>query len=372
MKRNISLMIKPSSSKCNLKCKYCFYHSIADARDIKDYGFMSKETLRQIVSKVDDYCDGGNCNIGFQGGESLLVGLDFYKELVKCTTEINNGTKFNYHIQTNGTLINDEIAKFFKENNFLVGVSLDGTKEIHNLNRIDPLNRDTFNSVMKGINILKKYDVNFNVLIVVTSALCKKIDSVYKFLKKNDFKYLQFIPCLDPLEIENGQTYSYSLNVEEYSKFLLNLFNLWYKDIMEGNYVSIRYFDNIVSLFLGQDYESCDMRGICSCQHIIESDGSMYPCDFYTYEKYSIGNILEETFDEIHHKNETINFMKESLNKNNKCSICRFKNICRGGCRRHRENSQDNMNYYCAAYYEFFSKTLDRFEIVANKLRRNM
>lgn len=114
MKRNISLMIKPSSSKCNLKCKYCFYHSIADARDIKDYGFMSKETLRQIVSKVDDYCDGGNCNIGFQGGESLLVGLDFYKELVKCTTEINNGTKFNYHIQTNGTLINDEIAKFFK------------------------------------------------------------------------------------------------------------------------------------------------------------------------------------------------------------------------------------------------------------------
>ena len=95
----------------------------------------------------------------------------------------------------------------------------------------------------------------------------------------------------------------------------------------------------------------------------------MYPCDFYTYEKYSIGNILEESFDEIHSKDETINFMKESLNKNPKCSICRFENICRGGCRRHRENSEDKSNYYCQAYYEFFSKTLERFQIVANKFR---
>lgn len=174
MKRNISLMIKPSSSKCNLKCKYCFYHSIADARDVRDYGFMSKENMEEIVRKVDDYCKGGQCNMGFQGGESLLVGLDFYKDLVEYSKNTKYKTKINFNIQTNGTLIDDEFAEFFKENNFLVGISLDGTKDIHNLNRVDYLNRDTFNSVMKGINILKKYDVDFNVLVVVTSALCKK------------------------------------------------------------------------------------------------------------------------------------------------------------------------------------------------------
>lgn len=368
MKKNISLMIKPSSSKCNLRCKYCFYNSIADARDVRDYGFMSKETLREVIKKVDEYCNGGSCTIGFQGGESLLVGLDYYKELVRCTSETKNKTKFNYHIQTNGTLINDEIAQFFKENNFLVGISLDGTKDIHNLNRVDSLKRDTFNDVMRGINFLKKYDVDFNILTVVTSVMSKKIDSTYKFFKKNNFKYLQFIPCLDPLENDNG-TSSYSLTPQEYSQFLCKLFNLWYKDAMEGNYVSIRYFDNILSLLLGREYESCDMRGVCSCQHIIESDGSMYPCDFYTYEKYAIGNILEESFDDIHKKEMTINFIKESLNKSPKCNLCRFKNICRGGCRRNRENNEENSNYYCEAYYEFFSKNLDKFYDVVKNLR---
>ena len=370
MKRNISLMIKPSSSKCNLKCKYCFYHSIADARDVKDYGFMSSEILEEIVKKVDEYCRGGQCNMGFQGGESLLIGLDFYEKLVEYTKNTEYKTRFNFNIQTNGTLINEDFAKFFKENNFLVGVSLDGTKDIHNLNRVDYLNKDTFNSVMKGIKLLKKYDVGFNILVVVTSALCKKIESSYNFLKKNEFKYLQFIPCLEPLENIDNKMKEYSLSPKEYSEFLIKLFELWYKDMISENYISIRYFDNILSGFFGQDYEACEMKGVCGCQHIIESDGSMYPCDFYTYERYSIGNILEETFEHIHKKEKTINFMKESLNKSNKCNLCKFRNICIGGCKRHRENTDDNLNIYCAAYYEFLSKTLDKFQIVANKLRR--
>ncbi|MFR2301030.1 MAG: radical SAM protein, partial [Clostridium paraputrificum] len=151
MKRNLSLMIKPSSSKCNLKCKYCFYHSIADARDIKDYGFMPLSTLKEIVLKAADYCNGGHCSIGFQGGESTLVGLEFYKELIKYTKEITNSTSFSFSIQTNGTLLNDEWGEFLKENKFLVGISLDGNKDIHNLNRLDYKNDGSFNSVNKGI-----------------------------------------------------------------------------------------------------------------------------------------------------------------------------------------------------------------------------
>lgn len=369
MKRDINLMLKPSSSKCNLKCKYCFYHSISDARDIKDYGFMELDTLKEIIEKVKKYCDGGNCTIGFQGGESTLIGLDFYKKLIEYTNEDNNGTIFNFSLQTNGTLIDDEWAKFFKENNFLVGVSLDGTKDIHNLNRIYCNGKDTFNSVLRGVNLLEKYNVDFNILTVITPSISKKFEGCYNFFKKNNLKYLQFIPCLEPLENEDHIFNKYSLSPKEYEEFLIKSFDLWYKDAKEGNYVSIRYFDNILSLFLGYDYEACDMRGVCSCQHIIESDGSVYPCDFYTYEKFSIGNILKEDFDTIHNKNCTINFMKDSLNISNKCKSCEFKSICRGGCRRYRENEPDNLNFFCSSYYNFFSCSLNGFKEISRLIR---
>lgn len=369
MKRDINLMLKPSSSKCNLKCKYCFYHSISDARDIKDYGFMELDTLKEIIKKVKKYSNGGNCTIGFQGGESTLIGLDFYKKLIEYTHEDNNGTIFNFSLQTNGTLINDEWAKFFKKNNFLVGISLDGTKDIHNLNRIYCNGTDTFNSVLKGIKLLKKYNVNFNILTVVTPSISKKFESCYNFFKKNNLKYLQFIPCLEPLENENHIFNNYSLSPKEFEEFLIKSFDLWYKDAKEGNYISIRYFDNILSLFLGYDFEACDMRGVCSCQHIIESDGSVYPCDFYTYEKFSIGNILKEDFDAIHNKNCTIKFMKDSLNISNKCKLCEFKLICRGGCRRYRENERDNLNFFCSSYYNFFSYSLNGFKEISKLIK---
>ena len=365
MKRNLSLMIKPSSSKCNLKCKYCFYHSISDARDIKDYGLMPLSTLKEIVKNASDYCDGGHCSIGFQGGESTIIGLDFYKELIEYIKTIKNGTSFSFAIQTNGTLLNEDWGKFLHEHDFLVGISLDGNKEIHNLNRVDYKSDDTFNSVIRGINILKKYVVSFNILTVVTSALCNKVEGVYNFYKKNGYKYLQFNPCLEPLENTTMALDSYSLTPKEYEKFLIKLFDLWYKDALNNSYVSIRLFDNILGLFLKQEYEACDMRGVCSCQHIIESDGSVYPCDFYTYESCSIGNILENSFDDIHNNKNTINFLQESTNRNPKCNSCKYFSLCRGGCRRHRENQENNLNYFCESYYNFYSYSLDKFKNLA-------
>lgn len=366
MKRNLSVMLKPSSSKCNLNCKYCFYHSISNARDIEDYGFMKVETLEEIVKRIKSYCDGGQCTIGFQGGEPLLRGIDFYKDLIRYVNKNNNGTSFSYTIQTNGTLITEEWASFFKENNILVGVSLDGTKEIHNLNRVDYSGKESFNDVVKSINLLRKCNVDFNVLVVVTSALAKKIESAYKFLKKNDLRYLQFIPCLDSFEsIEQEIKNKFSIIEKEYGSFLIKLFDLWYTDVLKNDLVSIRYFDNILGLFLGNNYEACDMNGRCSCQHIIESDGTVFPCDFYTYEKYSIGNIINESFDEIHNKECTKDFILESLNINDKCTKCEFYSLCRGGCKRHRENQKDNLNCFCSAYYEFFKHSLSKFREIA-------
>lgn len=367
MGRNLSLMIKPSSSKCNLNCKYCFYNSIADEREIKDYGFMKEEVLEQIIKKAILYCGDGNCTIGFQGGEPTLIGLDFYKKLVELVKKYNKNTNISYFLQTNGILINDEWAEFLKQNNFLVGISLDGNKEVHNINRIDYLHRETFSKVIRATEILKKHNVDFNVLVVVTPALSKKIDSCYNFFKKKNFRYLQFIPCLEPLKSKRSKN-AYSLSSSEYKNFLNRLFDLWYNDVINNEFMSIRFFDNILGAFLGYSYESCDMNGICSCQNIIESNGSVYPCDFYTYEELSIGNIMYENFEDIHNKEKTISFIKSSVNKSIKCRGCKYRNLCRGGCRRHRENQNDDLNYLCSAYYEFFNKTEKRFYDIATKI----
>ena len=197
------MMIKPSSSKCNLNCKYCFYNSIAEARAIKDYGFMKDEVLEEIVKKSIQYSNGGTINIGFQGGEPTLIGLDYYRNLIMYIEKYNNNnTKFNFVIQTNGTLLDEEWVRFFKENNFLVGVSLDGTKDVHNLNRINHNKNGTHKDVMKAIRLLEKANVDFNVLVVVTLILARKVKSTYRFLKENDFRYLQFIPLVKEYYLE--------------------------------------------------------------------------------------------------------------------------------------------------------------------------
>lgn len=369
MGKDLSIMIKPSSSKCNLNCKYCFYNSISSARAVKDYGFMKEDTIKKILDRVFEYCNDGNCSIAFQGGEPLLIGTDFYKQFIDYIKINNNGTSFSFALQTNGTLINDEWANFFSENKFLIGISLDGNKNLHNLNRVDHSRNDSFNKVMNGIHLLEKYYVDFNILTVVTSALCKKVDSTYNFYKKNNFTYLQFIPCLEPLENSDMNLSTFSITPSQYGDFLINLFDLWYKDMLSGKYVNIRFFDNILGLFFNKDYEACEMKGICSCQHIIESNGEVYPCDFYTYESHSIGNILENSFDHIHKSQSTLNFIHSSKNINDKCKKCPYLNFCRGGCRRHRENQKDNLNYFCESYYKFYSHSLEKFKNIAIKIQ---
>lgn len=364
--RNLSVMVKPSSSKCNLKCKYCFYNSIADEREVSDYGFLSEEALEVIVNRIEEYCDGGVCNIGFQGGEPMLIGLDFYKKLVELTS--SKKTKFNFMIQTNGTLITEDFAKFFYDNKFLVGVSLDGNKDMHDLNRVNHSQNGSFKEVMKGIDLLKKYNVDFNILVVVTRALSNKIESCYKFLRKNDFNYIQFIPFIEALEDCNNNNLNFYLTSNQYENYIKRLFDMWYEDVSKGNMVSIRYFDNILGLFLGQDYEACDMRGVCSCQHIIESDGRVYPCDFYTYEKYSIGNIFDESFDHMHENEITRNFIIESVSKDKKCETCKYRVLCRGGCKRYRATTKDNKYMFCEANYKFFEYSYDRFRELAIKI----
>lgn len=363
----LSVMIKPASSICNLRCRYCFYHSIADSRNTGSYGIMNEKVLKTIVSKALGFAD-GQCTFAFQGGEPTMAGLDFFKKLIQLEKKCNTkNIQINNAIQTNGIMIDSEWSRFLSENEFLVGISLDGPKNIHDANRIDPAGKGTFNRVMKTIALFDKHDVQYNILTVVNAFTARHITKIYNFFKKQGFNYQQYIPCLDPLDEQPGKQ-DYSLTPERYAYFLKTLFDLWYDDITSGNMVSIRYFDNLTGMLMGYPPEACGMSGVCNCQFVLEADGGVYPCDFYVLDEWYLGNIIENGFEELRTGKTGKKFVEVSKHVDPACRECKWAQICRGGCRRNREPFRDNkpsLNYYCSSYREFFDYSASRLQKLA-------
>ncbi len=368
----IHLLIKPASSLCNLNCTYCFYHDISDKREIASYGIMEDDTIKNIIKKALDYAE-GDCTIAYQGGEPTLAGLDFFKKTIEYQNKYNHkNIVINNAIQTNATTITDEWAEFFHDNKFLVGVSLDGSSNVHDTFRVDKNKNGTFTKVMDGIKILQKHAVDFNILTVVNSHTAKQISKVYRFFKTKKFEYMQFITCLDPLGEALGNE-PYSLSSKAYGDFLCTLFDMWYEDIISGNSVHIRQFENYIEMILGYPPESCGMSGICSFQHVIEANGDVYPCDFYVLDKFRLGNLCVDTFEDIQSKRHEINFIEESALFLEECKSCKYFPLCRGGCKRYREFLPDGtygMNNYCESYKLFFSHAEKKLFELARRFSR--
>ena len=361
----LSLLIKPASGNCNMRCRYCFYADELDNREIRSYGKMSVDTMHTIVDKAMEYGD-YECTIAFQGGEPTLAGLDFYRDLVAYVTAHENPKKLKIHyaLQTNGYLINEEWAAFLGENHFLVGVSLDGLKEIHDRYRLDAAGKGTYQRVISAIRLLEKHQVEYNILTVVTAATARNGQKIYNYFKKNHFGYQQYIECLDPIGEEPGQ-HEYSLTPEKYGEFLKSMFDAWYLDMRSGTYVYNRYFENLMMIMAGQQPESCNMRGVCGKQWVFEADGSVYPCDFYALDQWRLGNIQENSFEEMDEKRDELGFIQWSMRQQEDCQKCRWFGLCRNGCRRNREPvtaEHTNRNYFCKSYQMFFEYASPRLE----------
>lgn len=361
----LSLLIKPASGNCNMRCRYCFYADELDNREIRSYGKMSVDTMHTIVDKAMEYGD-YECTIAFQGGEPTLAGLDFYRDLVAYVTAHENPKKLKIHyaLQTNGYLINEEWAAFLGENHFLVGVSLDGIKEIHDRYRLDAAGKGTYQRVISAIRLLEKHQVEYNILTVVTAATARNGQKIYNYFKKNHFGYQQYIECLDPIGEEPGQ-HEYSLTPEKYGEFLKSMFDAWYLDMRSGTYVYNRYFENLMMIMAGQQPESCNMRGVCGKQWVFEADGSVYPCDFYALDQWCLGNINKNSFEEMDQKRDELGFIQWSMRQQEDCQKCRWFGLCRNGCRRNREPvtaEHTNRNYFCKSYQMFFEYAYPRLE----------
>ena len=221
----LSILVKPASSACNLRCAYCFYADEASNRAVSSYGRMSPQVVRALLEQTAGTAEGG-VSFLFQGGEPTLAGLDFYRDFTAQAGELlPKGLRVQYAIQTNGILLDETWCRFLKERQFLVGLSLDGNRACHDRFRRDGAGKGTYDRVLRAARLLEQAGVEYNVLTVVTGYLAKHIQSVFGALCKGGFRFQQYIPCLDPLGEDRGGQ-GYSLSPEEYGAFLKNLFDL--------------------------------------------------------------------------------------------------------------------------------------------------
>ncbi len=331
--RNLNILIKPASSLCNMRCKYCFYADVSDNRKIKSCGIMSYETADMILNRIETDLDSGDrIQFIFQGGEPTLAGLPFFKEFISKAKKWKKGIKVSYALQTNGLFIDKEWCVFLKENEFLVGVSLDILPDCHDMVRIDAEGKGTYKRIMKTISLFDKYGVEYNVLCTLTNSIARYPQKVWNRIVQLGIKYVQFTPCLGELNLES--TSVYALTPKRFASFYTSIFNLWYDSYRNGRIISIKLFDDILNLMVLGKPTLCGMNGVCQPQLVVESDGSVYPCDFYCLDEYKLGNLKKDSIDELLKSEHIRRFVNRPHKRPELCSRCQYLTFCGGNCKR--------------------------------------
>lgn len=334
--KHISVLIKPASSLCNIRCSYCFYANVSSLREVRSYGKMQQATAEKMIHNIfKDLEDGDKLTLAFQGGEPTLAGLNYFKMIVALIKEQKQAVAVDYAIQTNGMVINARWCEFLKDNHFLVGLSIDGHPLYHDLTRLDIKGRGTFHRVLQTKRLFDQYEIDYNVLCVLTKPLAKEAEKVFGFLTKEQIGYVQFIPCL--AELEGNTSDPYALTPEYFADFYQQLFQLWLTELRQGNYISVKLFDDLLNLLVNRQVTACGILGNCQVQYVIEADGSVYPCDFYVLDEYRMGYIQDQTLKELFQQEISANFIYERPVQPEFCKSCPFLAMCQGGCKRMKD-----------------------------------
>ncbi len=344
---NLSLLVKPASGLCSLHCRYCFYRQELASYEELPRKIMSDEIMETLIHKA---CAEAkySLSVTFQGGEPTLAGPDYFRRFVSLVREKKDKeTEVYYSLQTNGMLLDEEWAAFLRDNEFLVGLSFDGTPKIHDSNR----GRGSAKKVQEAWRLLRKFGVDTNLLCVVTAQAAKAPKQVYHGMKEMGGYCLQFIPCISD---EKGDPWE--LTPKDYGHFLKETFDCWYEDELSGKAPSIRHLEDYMRIMMGIAPSSCAAMGRCGLYFVVEADGSVYPCDFYVSREYCLGNVCESSFEEMAESERMKAFLTKDV-KSEKCRNCRYFFLCRGGCKRDYRGME---NRYCSSYLEFFSHVGER------------
>ena len=366
MMQNIYVLIKPASSLCNMRCKYCFYSDVSGHRESKSFGIMQQETVLALVQKTLSYAAGGDVTYAFQGGEPLVAGEAFFRGFSE-TVDAQNllHSPIHYSLQTNGTLLTDSFCTYLKERDYLVGVSLDGPRKLHDANRIYPNGSGSFDHVRQGIALLRKYDVSFNILAVLTHGTVAYLPKLRTFFENYNLNDLQFITCLEPFGTVPF-TSGYAMTNDDYYEINRMLFDWYWERNQTGQRLSIRHLDNLMNMLHGYRPEMCASMGYCSGQLVVEGNGNCYPCDFYCDDTHLLGNIQTHSLEEMSTGSAMQQFVLPSRPVDDACKQCAVGILCRGGCRRERDICNDGTpqrNIYCEGRKKFLQYVLRKLNI---------
>ena len=369
--KHINLLIKPASSLCNMRCSYCFYADISIERQFPSYGVMTREITDKIIDNIFKDIEGCvEITFGFQGGEPTLAGLPWFRHFIETVALRKKNIAVNYNFQTNGLLLDDAWCEFFLENNFLVGLSIDAGKHFHNRYRFSVAGEKTWDLCLQKKELLDKNQVKYNILCVLTNDMAKEPDRVWRFIVNENVRFIQFIPCLeslDPHPIANEAAKSV-LRPAFFAKFYSGLLPLWIKEVEKENYISVKFFDDVANYFFKGIPTVCGIDGRCHNQCVIEADGSAYPCDFYCFDQYRIGNLTENTIKELFIKQKTKSFLFEKPKLPKICDSCRFFQVCRGGCKRMHNVMYSGADGVICGFGSFLEKCLEPLEFTIRRM----
>lgn len=368
--KELTFLVKPASSLCDLRCRYCFYDDVSDNRQVKSMGMMTEETAARLLLEGGRAAgEGGALQITFQGGEPTLAGLPFFRRFLELERELcPPSVRISHSIQTNGMALDREWAAFLREHGFLTGLSLDGARAFHDAMRTDQRGKGTWDRAVRALALLEEAGVETNLLCVVTGQVARSPQRVYQALTGLGAHPIQFIPCLDPLEGERGGMF-YSLSPAGYGSFLCGLFDCWYRDLERGRYVSVRLFDDYLRILGGMAPGSCAAAGACGSYLVVEGDGSLYPCDFFVLDEWRVGNIHTTPVEEALESERMEQFLARGRRRPRECADCPYRPLCRGGCPRDWTGPDpEQRNYYCPAFRQFFAYALPRLRQAAKAL----
>jgi len=358
--RITSLLIKPASAVCNLDCAYCFYlDRHADPYKELPARRMTLDTLEHLVDSYLFYSYPTSV-FAFQGGEPTLAGLEFFEKFVTFQQPYGRGGQsVSNSLQTNAILIDDHWCALFHEFHWLLGVSIDGPEEINDVYRPNKAGHGTWKQVMKGIETLKKNQVEFNCLCVLSQANVGKPKELYRFFRSIGVDHVQFIPLAE--FHADGSPMPFTITPEQYGRFLVEMFELWWPDRRK---MRIRFFDNLAEALAGMKPSTCTMHETCDSYVVVEYNGDVYPCDFFVERDWRLGNVHVDSWAEIARRQRRYSFAAKKTVPHAECQVCQYESICHGGCPkfRHGPNRRfEDLDYFCASYKMIFDRSVGPF-----------
>lgn len=358
------VMVKPVGSQCNMQCDYCYYLKTEYDVPVRK---MTESTLRILTEKVIRETPGEIISFTWHGGEPMLAGLDFYRQAVKIQKEyLPHGKECWNNLQTNGTLMTEEWAAFLQENHFDVGLSMDGTAQIHNRYRHFASGEETYSKSERAVELLLKHGIRPDLLCTVTEETAQNGREVYRNLRAKNTGWIQFIPIV--VRREDGTLSEESVRSESYGEFLKDVFAEWF--FQDYGRIGVQMFAEMISVLSGGSASLCWMAETCGNVLVVESSGEIYSCDHFVDRKHRIGSVLEDSFQQILSSPFQRDFgLKKKTALGQKCLNCQFLPFCHGGCQKDRFSDGTGENYLCKGLESFFEYAVPRLS-KAESLRR--